>query len=155
MINRIGTVYPWGSNKGFSSRFCVDSRVWHETPEEGWKTHQPKHCDYNNKDELNRSNILSNKNYQASSQRFRQIKIKQDFFQAVALSMAWKQHPTKQQLYSHIPPIWQTIQIKWTRHAGVWWWSKDELVSDILLWTSTQGYTSKNKLTLALCGHSM
>ena len=38
-----------GSNKGVSSRFCADSQVRHETPEEGQRTYQPKHCDYNNK----------------------------------------------------------------------------------------------------------
>ena len=70
MINRIGTVYPCGSNKGFSSKFCVDSQVWHERPEEGRRTSQSKHCDYNNKDEVNSLNILSKNNYQASSQKF-------------------------------------------------------------------------------------
>ena len=38
MVNRIGKVYPCGSNKGFSMRFCVDFWVQHETPEEGWMT---------------------------------------------------------------------------------------------------------------------
>ena len=70
MINRIGTVYPWGSNKGFSLRFCVDSWVQHKTPEEGRRTYQPKRCEYNNKDDINSPNILSNNNYQASSQKF-------------------------------------------------------------------------------------
>ena len=30
----------------------------------------------------------------------------------VALNKCWKQNPTKQQLYSHLPPISQTIQTK-------------------------------------------
>ena len=47
---------PGGSNKGFSSRFCVDSRVRHETPIEIRR-------DYNQKDEVNSPNILSNNNY--------------------------------------------------------------------------------------------
>ena len=34
MINRIGTVKPCGSNKGFSLRFCVDFQVQNETPDE-------------------------------------------------------------------------------------------------------------------------
>ena len=59
MVNRIGTVYPCDSNKGFSSRFCVDSRIRHETPEEGLKTYQLKRCEYNNKDEVNGPNILN------------------------------------------------------------------------------------------------
>ena len=60
MFNRIGTVYPCGSNKGFSSRFCMDSQVLHETLEEDQGTYQLKHCEYNNKDEVNCPNILSN-----------------------------------------------------------------------------------------------
>ena len=72
MVNRIRTVYPCGSNKEFSSRFCVGSRIRHETPEEGRRTYRPKR-DYTNKDEVNSLNILSNNNYQALSQKFRQI----------------------------------------------------------------------------------
>ena len=72
MVNRIGTVYPCDSNEGFSLRFCVDSRVKHETPEEGRKMYWLKYHDYNNKDEVNSLNILSHNNYQASSQKFRQ-----------------------------------------------------------------------------------
>ena len=52
---------------------------------------------------------------------------------------SWRQHPTKQHLYSHLPPITKTIQIRWTRHAGYCWRSKDELISDILLWTPLHG----------------
>ena len=54
------------------------------------------------------------------------------------MTKSWKQHPTKQQLYSHLPPISKTIQIRWTRHAGLCWRSKDELISDVLLWTPLQ-----------------
>ena len=43
------------------------------------------------------------------------------------------QHPTKQQLYSHLLPINKTIQVTRTRHAGHCWRCKDELISDILL----------------------
>ena len=49
-----------GSDKGFSSWFCADSWVRHETPEEGRRTYQPNRCDYNDKDEVNSPNILSN-----------------------------------------------------------------------------------------------
>ena len=34
------------------------------------------------------------------------------------LNKSWKQLLTKEQLYSHLPPISKTIQIRWTRHAG-------------------------------------
>ena len=36
----------------------------------------------------------------------------------VILKKSWKQHPTRQQLYSHLPPISKTLLMKWTRHAG-------------------------------------
>ena len=38
------------------------------------------HHMYNNKDEVNRPNILSDRNYQASSKKFRQINSYQDLF---------------------------------------------------------------------------
>ena len=55
------------------------------------------------------------------------------------LNKSWRQHPTKQQLYGHLPPITKTIQVRWTRHMGHCWRSKDELISDILLWTPSHG----------------
>ena len=36
-------------------------------------------------------------------------------------------------------PITKTIQVRWTRHAGHCWRSRDELVRDVLLWTPTHG----------------
>ena len=50
-----------------------------------------------------------------------------------------RQHPTKQQLYGHLPPITKTIQVKRTRHAGHCWRSRDEFISDVLLWTPAHG----------------
>ena len=55
------------------------------------------------------------------------------------LNKSWRQHPTKHQLNSHLPPITKTIQVRWTRHAGYCWRSGDELISDVLLWTPTYG----------------
>ena len=52
------------------------------------------------------------------------------------LNKSWQQHPTRHQLYGHLPPITKTIQARRTRRAGQCWRSKDELVSDVLLWTS-------------------
>ena len=54
------------------------------------------------------------------------------------LNKFWRQHPTKQQLYGYLPPIPKTIQVRQTRHVGYCWRSKDELISDILLWTPSQ-----------------
>ena len=55
------------------------------------------------------------------------------------LNKSWRQHPTRHQLYGHLPPITKTIQVRRARHAGHCWRSKDELVSDVLLWTPTYG----------------
>ena len=51
------------------------------------------------------------------------------------LNKSWRQHSTRHQLYSHLPPITKTIQVRRTRHAGHCWRSKDQLISDVLLWT--------------------
>ena len=51
------------------------------------------------------------------------------------LNKSWRQHPTRHQLYGHLPPITKTIQVRRARHAGHCWRSKDELISDVLLWT--------------------
>ena len=52
---------------------------------------------------------------------------------------SWWQHLTKHQLYGHMLPITTTIQFRRTRHAGHCWRSRDELISDVLLWTPTYG----------------
>ena len=55
------------------------------------------------------------------------------------LNKSWWQHPTRHQLYGHLPPITKTIQVRRTRHAGHYWRSRDEHISDVLLWTPTHG----------------
>ena len=55
------------------------------------------------------------------------------------LNKAWRQHPTRYQFYGHLPPITKTIQVRRTRHAGHCWRSRDELISDVLLWTPIYG----------------
>ena len=52
---------------------------------------------------------------------------------------SWRQHPTKQQLYGHLPPITKTIQVRRNRHAGHCWRSRGELISDVLRWTLSHG----------------
>ena len=47
-----------------------------------------------------------------------------------------KQHPTKQQLYGHLPPITQTIQVSQTRDIWHYWRSKNRLISNIFWWNS-------------------
>ena len=42
----------------------------------------------------------------------------------------------RHQLYGHLPTITKTIQVRRTRHS---WRSRDEHISDVLLWSSTYG----------------
>ena len=55
------------------------------------------------------------------------------------LNKSWRQYPTRHQLYGHLPTITKTIQVRRTRYAGYCWRSRDELISDVLLWTPTYG----------------
>ena len=50
------------------------------------------------------------------------------------LNKSGRQHPTKHQLYGHLPPITKTIQVRRTRYAVHCWRSRDELISDVLQW---------------------
>ena len=63
------------------------------------------------------------------------------------LNKSWWQHPTRHQLYGHLPPITKTIQVRQTRHAGHCWRSRDELISDVLLWTPTYGIVGRSART--------
>ena len=53
------------------------------------------------------------------------------------LNKSLRKHPTRHQLYGLLPPITKTIQVRRTRHVGHCWRSRDELISDVLLWTPT------------------
>ena len=55
------------------------------------------------------------------------------------LNMSCRQHTTKQQLYGQLPPITITIEVRLIRHAGHYWKSRDELISDVLRWTPSHG----------------
>ena len=55
------------------------------------------------------------------------------------LNKFWRQHPTKQQLYGHLPPITKTTKVRQTRHAGDCWRSRDKYISDVLKWTPSHG----------------
>ena len=63
----------------------------------------------------------------------------------VILKKSWRQYPTKQQLYVHLPPITKTIQVRRTRHAGNCWRNRDELRSDRLLWTPSYGRAKRGR----------
>ena len=72
------------------------------------------------------------------------------------LNKCWKQHPTKQQPYGHLPLITKTIKISGTRHAGHCWRSRDELVSDVRLWSPSHGQANAGRTARTnieqLCG---
>ena len=61
------------------------------------------------------------------------------------LNRSWQQHPKRRQLYGYLPPITKTIQARRTRHAGHCWRSKDEIVSDVLLWTPAYGQSKAGR----------
>ena len=71
------------------------------------------------------------------------------------LNKSWRQHPTRLQLYGHLPPITKTIQVRRTRHAGHCWRSKDELISDVHTWMCKSGTTSTNLHAATMWGHRM
>ena len=62
------------------------------------------------------------------------------------LNNSWKQHPTKQLPYDHLPSITKTIQVRRTRHAGHCYRNRDKLVSDELLWTPSHGRAKAGRL---------
>ena len=53
------------------------------------------------------------------------------------LNKSWWQHPSRHQLYSHLPPITKIIQVRRTRHTGPCWRSRHEVISDMLQWIPT------------------
>ena len=63
------------------------------------------------------------------------------------LNKSWRQHPTRHQLYGHLPPITKTIQARRTRYVGHCWMIRDELKSDVLPWTPTYGRAKAGRPT--------
>ena len=57
------------------------------------------------------------------------------------LNISWRHHPTKLQLYGHIPPISTILRERRMRFAGHCWRAKQELASDLLLWAPRHGKT--------------
>ena len=55
------------------------------------------------------------------------------------LNKSWRQQPSKQQLYGHLPPITKTIQVRRTTPVVHCWRSKDEFISDVLQLTHSHG----------------
>ena len=61
------------------------------------------------------------------------------------LNKSWQQHPPRHQLYGYLPSITKTLQVRRTRHAGHCRRSRDELISDVLLWTTAYGQTKAGR----------
>ena len=61
------------------------------------------------------------------------------------LNRSWQQHHPRRQLYGHLPPITKTIRARRTRHAGHCWRSKEEIVSDVLLWPPAYGQSKAGR----------
>ena len=72
------------NNNKRKTKFREGSQV-RQTPEEGRRTYRPKHCGNNNKDEDNSPKTLNEKNQLASSQKFKQLKEKQDNIKKASL----------------------------------------------------------------------
>ena len=54
------------------------------------------------------------------------------------LNKSWQQHPQSTNYTNTcLPPLTKTIQVRRTRHARYCSKSRDELISDVLLWTPT------------------
>ena len=63
------------------------------------------------------------------------------------LNKSWPQNPIRHQLYGHLPSITKTIQVRRTGYEGHCWSSRDELISDVLLWTTTYGRAKAGRLS--------
>ena len=61
------------------------------------------------------------------------------------LKKSWRQHATRHQLYGHLPPITKIIHVRRTRHAKHCWRSRDEIISEVLLWTPKYGRTKAGR----------
>ena len=56
------------------------------------------------------------------------------------LDKSWRQHPTRHQLYGHLPPITKTIQVRRTRHTGHTWPCKSRTTSTNIRSATIWGY---------------
>ena len=65
-------------------KFWVDSQVWHETPDEDQRMHQPKHCKYNNEYKDDSLNIFGDKKKNKTKtfvkQSFLEVSVNKKFF---------------------------------------------------------------------------
>ena len=69
------------------------------------------------------------------------------FINHISENILWHKQSvtTKHQLYGHLPLIMKTIEVRRTKHAGHCWRSRDELISDVLIWAPTYGRTKAGR----------
>ena len=61
------------------------------------------------------------------------------------LNVSWKSHSTKAHLYGPLPPVSHTIRLRRLTFAGHCWRSKDEIVSDLILWHPKHGRATRGR----------
>ena len=71
------------------------------------------------------------------------------------LNKFWQLHPTKNQLYGHLPPIRKTIQVRRPKHAGHCWAHKWCTPMDPHIWPGKSRMTSSNIHSAAIWGYGM
>ena len=73
------------------------------------------------------------------------------------LNKSWRQHPTRHQLYGHLPPITKTIQVRRTRHAGHCWRNRDEwcTLMEPHIWPCKSRTSSTNIHSATMWGYGM
>ena len=62
-----------------------------------------------------------------------------------SLNVSWREHMKNREIYNNIPRITSSIREQRMRFAGHCWRSKNELVSDVLLWTPKHGQRSHGR----------
>ena len=63
----------------------------------------------------------------------------------VVKGISWSQHLKNAQLYGDLPKISDTIREQRTRFSGHCWGSKEEVISNVLLWQPSHGKRSRRR----------
>ena len=72
-----------------------------------------------------------------------------------ALNISWIHHMSNKDLYGKIPKITDTILEQRLRFSGYCWRSKNEVVSDVLLWLPMHGRRSRGSPAKTVVDHLM
>ena len=58
-------------------------------------------------------------------------------------NISWKLHLTNKKLYGNISTLYKTIRERRTRFAGHGFRSENEIISGVLMWMPTHGFTKR------------